>query len=185
MTSVSRLASLTSIKLRIASSLAWFAGSYTLFVSGWIGILEISAHRPRPIFFLANGLMGVLLCLAGYLLHKRRKMGAILAIALGAVAGVALVLGGRLLSITFVVTAAAIVLVLTSWREFRAQFEFDRAQESVFKTLADYRARLISADEAASALLRAVEGVKPSIAIELDDDLRQALERQARGRRAT
>jgi uncharacterized membrane protein HdeD (DUF308 family) len=66
-------------------------------------------------------MVGILLCLTGLLLRKRRKMGAVLAVALGIVAGVALVLGGRLQSVTFVVTVAAIVLVLTSLDEFRGQ----------------------------------------------------------------
>jgi hypothetical protein len=48
-------------------------------------------------------------------------MGAILAMVLGLAAGVGLVLGGRLLSVTFVVTVAAIVLVLTSLGEFRGK----------------------------------------------------------------
>ena len=116
-----RPASWPSIRLRIASSLAWFAGSYSVVVSASFGFLEVSASRPFPLLFVVNGVAGALLCLTGYLLRKRHKIGAILAVVLGIASGVGLVLSGRQLSVTFVLTVVALVLVLTSLGEFRGE----------------------------------------------------------------
>ena len=110
-----------STKLRLASSLAWFAGSYTVFVSASIGFLELTAHRPFPLLFLINGFLGLLFCLTGYLLRQRRRSGGLLAVALSLLGAYTLLAAGRFMTVTFVVTLAGMVLVLMSWKELTSR----------------------------------------------------------------
>ena len=113
----SRLA-LPSIRLRIASSLGWLAGSYSLVVSASMIYLDLSSGRAIPVLFLANAVFGALSCVAAYLVWRRNKVGAILGLLLALSIGLALALRNWFLTITFVLTVVGIVLILMSWREF-------------------------------------------------------------------
>jgi hypothetical protein len=110
-----------SIKLRVASSLAWLAGSYTIVIAASMGFLEITGHHSLPLLFLVNGLLGLLLCLTGYLLRNRRKSGGILALVLSLLTGYSLVAAGRFMGVTFILTLAGFVLVLMSWGELTSR----------------------------------------------------------------
>jgi hypothetical protein len=112
--------SLPSIRLRIASSLAWLAGSYSLVVFVSMISLEAYAGRGAPLFDVVNAIFGVLCCLAGYLIWHRSKIGALLAIflSLSTALALALALHSWFLTVTFVLSVLALVLILASWREF-------------------------------------------------------------------
>ena len=110
--------SLPSIRLRIASSLAWLAGSYSLVVFVSMISLEAYAGRGVPFFDVVNAIFGVLCCLAGYLIWHRSKIGALLAIFLSLSTALALALHSWFLTVTFVLSVLALVLILASWREF-------------------------------------------------------------------
>ena len=109
---------LPSIRLRIASSLGWLAGSYSLVVSASVIYLELAAGRAIPLLFLVNAVFGVLCCVAAYLVWRRNKAGAILGILLSLSIGFVLALKAWFLTMTFVLTVLGLVLVLLSWREF-------------------------------------------------------------------
>ena len=117
----SRPIPIPSTKVRIASSIAWLAGSYSIVVAASIGLLELSAHGGFPVLFAVNGLLGSLCCLTGYLLRKRSRLGGILAVALCLLAGFGAWRGGGLLTITFVLTGIGLVMVLMSWGELNAK----------------------------------------------------------------
>src|SRR2546425_3366404 len=103
---------LPSIRLRIASSLGWLAGSYSLVVSASVIYLELAAGRAIPLLFLVNAVFGVLCCVAAYLVWRRNKAGAILGILLSLSIGFVLALKAWFLTMTFVLTVLGLVLVL-------------------------------------------------------------------------
>ncbi len=109
---------LPSIRLRIASSLGWLAGSYSLVVSLSVVALHLFAGHPIPVLFVINLLFGILSCVAGYLVWRRNKVGAILGVFLSLSIGAALALQAWFLTITFVLTMLALALIMASWREF-------------------------------------------------------------------
>lgn len=110
---------LPSIRLRIAASLGWLAGSYSFVVSVSMIYLELTARHSFPTLFLLNGFFGVLCCWAAYLIWHRNKVGAILAIPIALFTTLGLGLSARFLTITFVLSVVALMLVLASWREFQ------------------------------------------------------------------
>jgi len=109
---------LPSIRLRVASSLGWLAGSYSLVVSASMIYLALAAGHAIPLLFAINAVFGVLCCVAGYLVWRRNKAGAILAVFLSLSTGLALALKAWFLTLTFVLTVLGLVLILLSWREF-------------------------------------------------------------------
>ena len=109
---------LPSIRLRIASSLGWLAGSYSLVVSASMIYLALAAGHAIPLLFVINAMFGVLCCVAAYLVWRRNKAGAILALLLSLAIGFALALKAWFLTMTFVLTVLGLVLILVSWREF-------------------------------------------------------------------
>ena len=116
-----RLRSMPSTRLRIAASIAWLAGSYSLVVSIGIGLLELSAGHGSVLLYLVNGLYGVICCVIGYLLRKRNRVGGILAVPICILTGYGALRVGGMLTVTFVLTVLALVLVVFSWSELGPQ----------------------------------------------------------------
>ena len=109
---------LPSIRLRVASSLGWLAGSYSLVVSAGMIYLALAVGHAIPLLFAINAVFGVLCCVAAYLVWRRNKAGAILAVVLSLSTGLALALKAWFLTMTFVLTVLGLALILLSWREF-------------------------------------------------------------------
>jgi uncharacterized membrane protein len=80
--------------------------------------LELAAGRAISLLFAVNAAFGVLCCVAAYLVWRRNKAGAILALFLSISIAFALGLKAWFLTITFVLTVLGLVLILVSWREF-------------------------------------------------------------------
>ena len=108
-----------STKLLVASTLAWLAGILQVLIAFAVGWPQIALHGGLPLLILGEGLFGILLCVAGYLLRKRRKLGGILATAaLGASIVIHLVTG-TLLSAGTGITLLVLLLVLATWGELQ------------------------------------------------------------------
>ena len=108
-----------STKLLVASTLAWLAGILQILIAVAVGWPQIALHGRLPLLFLGEGLFGIALCVAGYLLRKRRRAGGIVAtVALGATVLVHLATG-TLLSAGTGITLLVLVLVLMTWGELR------------------------------------------------------------------
>jgi hypothetical protein len=106
-----------STRLLVASTLAWLAGILQVLIAVAVGWPQIALHGRLPLVILGEGLFGVLLCFAGYMLRKRRRAGGILAtVALGASVIIHL-LTGTLVSAGTGITLIVLVLVLASWGE--------------------------------------------------------------------
>ena len=108
-----------STKLLVASTLAWLAGVLQVLIAFAVGWPQIALHGRLPLLILGEGLFGIALCVAGYLLRKRRRAGGIVAtVALGATVLVHLATG-TLLSAGTGITLLVLVLVLMTWGELR------------------------------------------------------------------
>jgi hypothetical protein len=76
-------------------------------------------HGRLPFLILGEGLFGIALCVAGYLLRQRRRAGGIVATV--ALAGTVLVhlATGTLMSVGTGITLVVLLLVLATWGELR------------------------------------------------------------------
>ena len=110
-------ASKPSSKLLIASTLAWLAGLLGFLVVVAVGIPQIALHGGIPILILLDGVLAIALCVAGYLLRKRRRTGGILAAAVFGLSGVSHLLTHTLMTVGFGLTLITLLLVLSTWKE--------------------------------------------------------------------
>jgi hypothetical protein len=106
-----------STKLLVASTLCWLAGILQVLVAVAVGIPQVAMHGRLPLLILAEGLFGIVLCVAGYLLRKRRKAGGIVATSALGASVVVHVATGSLLSVGTGMTLVVLILVLVTWRE--------------------------------------------------------------------
>jgi hypothetical protein len=108
-----------STKLLVASTLAWLAGILQLLIAFAVGWPQVALHGRLPLLILGDGLFGIALCVAGYLLRQRRKVGGIVAsVALSATVLVHLA-AGTLVSAGTGIALLVLVLVLMTWTELR------------------------------------------------------------------
>src|SRR6266571_3156958 len=106
-----------STKLLVASTLAWLVGILQVLIAVAVGWPQIALHGRLPLLIVGEGLFGILLCVAGYLLRKRRKAGGILATA-GVAASVGVhVATGTLVSAGTGITLVVLIIVLATWSE--------------------------------------------------------------------
>jgi lipopolysaccharide export LptBFGC system permease protein LptF len=106
-----------STKLLVASTLAWFAGILNLLVVVAVGIPQVALHGRLALLFVVDAVLAVGLCVAGYLLRKRRRTGGVLAVSITALFTVINVVVARALSVGAVMMVATLVLVLLAWKE--------------------------------------------------------------------
>jgi hypothetical protein len=106
-----------STKLLIASTLAWLAGLLGFLVVVAVGIPQIALHGGLPLLIALDGLLAIALCVAGYLLRKRRKAGGILAAGVFGLSGVSHLLSHTLMTVGFGLTLITLLLVLSAWKE--------------------------------------------------------------------
>jgi hypothetical protein len=106
-----------STKLLIASTLAWLAGLLGFLVVVAVGIPQIALHGGLPLLIALDGLLAIALCVAGYLLRKRRKAGGILAAGVFGLSGVSHLLSHTLMTVGFGLTLMTLLLVLSAWKE--------------------------------------------------------------------
>ena len=64
--------------IRIPSTLCWLVGITTIGITIAIGIPEFGHSREATTFVILNGAAGVMVCLAGYLVRQRRRVGILL-----------------------------------------------------------------------------------------------------------
>ena len=108
-----------STKLLVASTLAWLAGILQILIAVAVGWPQIALHGHLPLIIVGEGVFGIALCVAGYLLRKRRRVGGIIAtVALGAILVVHLATG-TLLSAGTGITLVVLILVLSGWGELQ------------------------------------------------------------------
>jgi hypothetical protein len=108
-----------STKLLVASTLAWLAGILQILIAFAVGWPQIAMHGRLPILIGLEGLFGIALCVAGYLLRQRRRAGGIVAtVALAATVLVHLATG-TLMSAGTGITLVVLLLVLATWGELR------------------------------------------------------------------
>jgi hypothetical protein len=114
-----------STKVLVASTLAWLAGILQVLIAFAVGWPQIVLHGRfppfaiLPLFVLGAALLGILLCVAGYLLRKRRKLGGILAIVALGGSVIARLLTGTLVSAGTGLTLLVLILVIAAWGELR------------------------------------------------------------------
>jgi hypothetical protein len=106
-----------STKLLIASTLAWLAGVLGLLVAIAVGIPQISLHGGLPLLIILDGILAIALCVAGYLLRKRRRIGGILAAGVFGLSGISHLLTHTLMTLGFGLTLITLLLVLSAWKE--------------------------------------------------------------------
>ncbi len=108
-----------STKLLVASTLAWLAGVLQVLIAVAVGWPRVALHGRLPLLIIGEGLFGILLCVAGYLLRKRRRAGGIVATVAVAASVTNHVLTGTLISAGTGMALVVLVLVLTTWGELR------------------------------------------------------------------
>ena len=106
-----------STKLLVASTLAWLAGILQVLIAVAVGWPQIALHGRLPLLIVGEGLFGIVLCVAGYLLRKRRRVGGILASAALAAIVVVHLATGTLISAGTGITLVVLILVLATWGE--------------------------------------------------------------------
>ena len=106
-----------STKLLLASTLAWLAGLLGFLVVVAVGIPQIALHGGLPLLIALDGALAIALCVAGYLLRKRRKTGGILAAGVFGLSGVSHLLSHTLVTVGFGLTLITLLLVLSAWQE--------------------------------------------------------------------
>lgn len=109
-----------SRKLLVASTVAWLAGVFQVLMYVALGWPQIAMHGGLPeLLFIVFGLVrGILLCVAGDMLRKRRKVGGVLAVLVFGSSLIVLPLfAGGILSVGTAITVGALILVLVAWRE--------------------------------------------------------------------
>ena len=119
MTTPAAVPSRPSTKLLVASTLAWLAGILQVLIAVAVGWPQIALHAGLPLIILAEGAFGVALCLAGYLLRKRRRVGGIIAAVALAATVIAHFTTGTLLSAGTGITIVVLLLVLATWGELQ------------------------------------------------------------------
>jgi len=105
--------------IRVASTLCWLVGILTILVVAAVAIPPVARSPQATGFFAVDIAAGVMVCVAGYLVRQRRKVGALLVVlawALPTVLGFAL--GGGPRSGNFLLFVAMIVLLL-NWKHLR------------------------------------------------------------------
>ena len=108
-----------STKLLVASTLAWLGGILQILIAFAVGWPQIAMQGRLPLLILGEGLFGIALCVAGYLLRQRQKAGGILAtVALGATVLIHLATG-TLMSAGTGITLVVLLLVVATWGELR------------------------------------------------------------------
>ena len=106
-----------STKLLVASTLAWLAGVLNLLVVVAVGIPQIALHGRLASLLILDAALAIGLCVAGYLLRKRRRTGGILAVAITALFTVVNIAVARVLNVGTGMMVATLVLVLLAWKE--------------------------------------------------------------------
>jgi len=110
-------ASKPSSKLLIASTLAWLAGLLGFLVFVAVGIPQLGLHGRLFFLILLDGILAIALCVAGYLLRKRRRTGGILAASVFGLSGISHLLTHTLMTVGFGITVIALLLVVSAWKE--------------------------------------------------------------------
>lgn len=106
-----------STKLLLASTLAWLAGLLGFLVVVAVGIPQIALHGGLSLVFALDGVLAIALCVAGYLLRKRRKTGGILAAGVFGLSGASHLISHTLMTVGFGLTLVTLLLVLSAWKE--------------------------------------------------------------------
>jgi len=106
-----------STKLLIASTLAWLAGVLNLLVVVAVGIPQIALHGRLAFLFVIDAALAIGLCVAGYLLRKRRRSGGILAVSIAALFTIINLAVARVLNVGTGMMVATLLLVLLAWKE--------------------------------------------------------------------
>ena len=108
-----------STKLLVASTLVWLAGIVEILIAFAVGFPQYAKGFGFPTVFVAEGVLGVLLCIAGFELRKRRKVGGVIAAVAVTASVLNHVLAGTLMSVGTGITLVALVLVVSTWRELQ------------------------------------------------------------------
>jgi lipopolysaccharide export LptBFGC system permease protein LptF len=106
-----------STKLLIASTLAWVAGVLNLLVVVAVGIPQVALHGRLALLFVLDAVLAIALCVAGYLLRKRRRTGGIMAVAITAFFTITHLIMGTALSVGTGIMVITLLLVLATWKE--------------------------------------------------------------------
>ena len=106
-----------STELLVASTLAWLAGVLNLLVVVAVGIPQIAMQGRLALLFIVDAVLAIALCVAGYLLRKRRRTGGMLGVSITALFAVVNLIFARVVNVGMLMMLATLVLVLLAWKE--------------------------------------------------------------------
>lgn len=103
--------------IQAASTLCWFVGIVTIATAFLLGLPAATGVFGILLVFV-NLVAGVAVCIAGYLIRRRRRLGALVVMSAWALPTVVSLLGGQIPRGNYLLLAAMLML-LPNWKHLR------------------------------------------------------------------
>jgi len=105
--------------VRVASTLCWLVGILSILMAIAVGIPATSGPDATVVPMLVSVAAGIVVCVAGYLVRQRRKVGALLVVAAWALPAVVSLIGGDGAKPGNGLLFAAMIGLFLNWKHLR------------------------------------------------------------------